>query len=664
MDRSYYSSTIGEFEQRSANEIIGEITRNDINSEQLQKDAWEARIPILKKQLVDFSEGHITFEYTIPRVGKRIDNVFLYKGIVFLLEFKVGSEEYAKADIDQVTDYALDLKDFHEQSDKKLLVPILICTKAYKTNYDFSEIREDVLKPYCCESKGLNEYIKKVVSKFSREAFNYEEWLNSRYKPTPTIIEAATKLYLGHGVEDISRNDASAENLGKTSDAINEIIQTSKKRGEKSICFITGVPGAGKTLAGLNIAVNRQRDHEDEHAVFLSGNGPLVEVLQEALARDHSKRNNVSKSQSKREVSAFLQAVHRFRDDAIEKSDTPPIERVVIFDEAQRAWDKNKLSDFMEKKKHIPGFDQSEPDFLISILDRHEGWATVICLLGGGQEINKGESAGIRGWFEALKSNYPEWKIYLSDRITDSEYIRDSNMKQFLSGIDKDNLEFCEHLHLGVNLRSYRSEKVSYFVKKLLDGEYQKCKEIYNQIIEKYPIYVTRDLAKAKAWVVNRALGTRRYGLIASSGGLRLRKHGVWVKNKIQAPSWFLNEAADVRSSMHLELVATEFDVQGLELDWTVVCWDANLRVEDFLFKSYQFVGTRWNSLDSNADSKGKEDLRLYIKNAYRVLLTRAREGFVIFVPAGDYQDQTALPEFYDGIYSYLRSCGIRDLDE
>ena len=470
--------------------------------------------------------------------------------------------------------------------------------------------------------------------------------------PTPTIIEAAQALYLGHNVEDISRNDASAKNLNQTTKAINKIIDYSKANNRKSICFITGVPGAGKTLAGLNIAVERQKIAEDEHAVFLSGNGPLVDVLQEALARDDAKRNHISRKEASRKVKEFIQIIHHFRDDAI-SVDTPPVEKVAIFDEAQRAWDEQNLTDFMKKKKHIEDFNMSEPEFLISILNRHNDWATIICLIGGGQEINKGESAGIYGWFDSLRNNYPNWDIYVSDKITDDEYSKGHNFAEMTKNM---NVNIIEDLHLAVSLRSFRSENVSNFVKALLDVDIDTAKRLYEQFNSDYPVFVTRNLHKAKLWVRSQAKGSQRYGLTASSGAKRLRKYGIWVQNKIEATNWFLNGKNDVRSSFHLEETATEFDIQGLELDWTIVCWDADLRFENGDFKHLKFVGTKWQNIKS-------ADNILYLKNAYRVLLTRARQGFVIFVPSGDETDTTAKPEYYDGIYRYLKSVGIKELE-
>lgn len=652
MKRAYYSNIIQKFIQEDPRSIFGEITSNDqFAADDLQKNTWKEEIEILKRELVDFHPGQVLFEYTIPRIGKRIDAVILYRGLVFLLEFKVGEGTYPLYAKDQVLDYALDLQCFHKESHDKLLVPILISTRAGEGSMEMKDLKENILDVHCCNDHGIAQYMTAVCKKYQRPSFDPQTWIDSLYMPTPTIIEAAQALYMGHNVRDISRNDASAKNLRQTTEAINEIIDYSKAHERKSICFITGVPGAGKTLAGLNLAIERQKVDENEHAVFLSGNGPLVDVLQEALARDDVQRNGRGKEEAKRKAREFIQIIHHFRDDAI-AVDTPPVEKVVIFDEAQRAWDQANLTDFMKRKKGVVDFAMSEPEFLISILNRHRGWATIVCLIGGGQEINKGESSGISGWFEALKEAYSNWDLYISDKIIDEEYARGQAFDQLVEGL---NYQVKEDLHLAVSLRSFRSENVSSFVKAVLDVDIRRAQDLYEGFKNDYPICMTRDLEVAKEWVREKAKGSQRYGITASSGAKRLRRYGVWVQNKVDAPNWFLNGKEDVRSSYFLEETATEFDIQGLELDWSIVCWDANLRFKKNGFKYYAFKGTKWQNVQ-------KEENKLYLKNAYRVLLTRARQGFILFIPTGDPDDRTGDPSFYEGVYEYLKEIGIEEI--
>ncbi|CAK7062898.1 DUF2075 domain-containing protein [Fusobacterium varium] len=648
MQRAYYSDTLTNFLKKSKLEIFGELCSNDqFSAEDLQKNTWKTEIDILKEQLITFKDGHIILEYTIPRIGNRIDGIFIYKGIVFLLEFKVGSNTYSNHDTEQVIDYALDLNSFHKESHNKLLVPILICTEASNKDFSISLMKDNILNPLYCNKNNIANCINNVIENFTQNEFSPYDWINSIYMPTPTIIEAAQVLYHGHNVEEISRNDASAINLTRTTKAISDIIDFTKQNNKKSICFITGVPGAGKTLAGLNIAIDRQQVAEDEHAIFLSGNGPLVEVLQESLARDDSTRNNTKKAEAMRKAKEFIQIIHHFRDDAISTT-LAPIEKVAIFDEAQRAWDKTNLTNFMKRKKGVFDFDMSEPEFLINIMNRHSDWSVIICLIGGGQEINTGE-AGLIEWFDSLRDKFSNWDVYVSDKISDHEYTRGKSVNSLIQGL---NCKIVKDLHLSVSLRSFRSENVAGFVKDVLDVNVENAKQLLTQFKNDYPIYITRNLNKAKTWIINQAKGSERYGMIASSGAKRLRSYGIWVQNKVDAPTWFLNGKDDVRSSYFLEETATEFDIQGLELDWSILCWDANLRFNNGKFEYYNFIGSKWQNIN-------KLENVLYLKNAYRVLMTRARQGFVIFVPEGNLKDITRQPEYYDGIYNYLVSLGI-----
>ena len=651
MARAFYSSEVSIFLQQNEDEILGELVRNNpFSLEDLQRNAWIEEIHILKRVLKEINDGYIIFEYTIPRIGSRVDAVYIVNGIVFLLEFKVGTDKYERGAMNQVIDYALDLKNFHRESHNRLLVPMLVATKALESTFDIDEMKPGILEVLKCNANNIGNAIKQVVMKNNEDSFNAVDWLNSSYAPTPTIIEAAQALYGGHNVTDISRNDASAINLNQTTEAINDIIEKSKKEKRKSICFITGVPGAGKTLAGLNIANERHRFDENEHAIFLSGNQPLVDVLQEALARDEQKRCGGKKAEAKTKAKAFIQIIHHFRDDAI-STEEAPYEKVAIFDEAQRAWTEDMLSGFMARKKGISNFNMSEPEFLIEIMDRHEDWAVIICLIGGGQEINTGE-AGLIEWFSSLRKNFAHWDIYISSKITDSEYTRGIPVQELFKGLK---YETVDTLHLAVSLRSFRSENVAGFVKALLDVEKNTARELYEKMENDYPIALTRDLNVAKKWVREKAYGTERYGITASSGAKRLRSYGIWVQSKIEAAIWFLNSEDDVRSSYFLEDTATEFDIQGLELDWTIVCWDANLRFEKDKFGYYSFTGSQWMNIN-------KEENILYLKNAYRVLLTRARQGMVIFIPTGSDTDPTRPHDYYDNTYKYLKDIGINEI--
>ncbi len=656
MRREYYSDSIAIFLKAAPDEILGKLVRSsDFPIEQTQRDAWLEEIAILHQVLSPF-QGVVYFEYSIPRMGKRVDVVILIGPAIFVLEFKVGEKEFSSSAVDQVLDYALDLKNFHEPSHEHLIAPILIATKAKHTATVVATTPQNdkLLIPIKCNTGLLGSVIADVLQFADGIDINPMQWELGRYCPTPTIIEAAMALYKGHTVDEISRSDASAINLSQTSDAISEIIRSSKIKSQKAICFVTGVPGAGKTLVGLNIATKHIDKDNDLYSVFLSGNGPLVAILREALARDkvrHEKElgHRIKKGEAMSDVKMFIQNVHNFRDECLIDFSKPPIEHVALFDEAQRAWDLQKTADFMKRRKNKPSFSQSEPEFLISCLDRHSDWAVVVCLVGGGQEINTGE-AGISEWIDALSRSFSNWHIYISSRLTDSEYGAGrilENIKSRLNVITKD------ELHLAVSMRSFRTEHVSLLVKQLLDLDAAEARNTLAQVTNKYPIVITRDLSNAKRWLKEQARGSERYGIVVSSQAQRLKPHAIDVKSPMDPIHWFLDGKEDVRSSFYLEDVATEFAVQGLELDWACVTWDADFRYSRKGWQHWSFIGDHWNHIK-------KTERQNYLKNAYRVLLTRARQGMVIVVPPGDSEDVTRRPEFYNPTFEYLREIGFK----
>jgi len=651
MKRAYYSSSITNFLIDPEFKIIGELASNHSNRtlEELQINAWKKQIQILKDQLKGM-DGEIYFEFSIPRMGKRVDNILIMHDVAFIIEFKVGDSNYSKNAIEQVIDYTVDLKNFHEGSHDKRLIPVLVATNASKVEVSKAEVinLSNVVK---ANSESLIEQLVNYIN-YSELPFNVGKWENSIYKPTPTIVEAAKALYKGHDVMEITRSDSGAINLSKTSDCISSIIKNSKANSIKSICFVTGVPGAGKTLAGLNIAVERMKADEDEHAVFLSGNGPLVQVLREALTRDQvaslkEKGIKITKKQAAIKANAFIQNIHHFRDDNMQ-SDRAPVEKVVVFDEAQRAWNNHQVSAFMRRKKGIEDFNMSEPEFLIDVMNRHKDWCTIICLVGGGQEINTGE-AGLEEWIISLRNHFPEWNVYYSESILNTaNYLKLSETRDWLR---KSGDSECA-LHLGVSIRSFRSEKLSSFIHELLEINVEEAKSIFQEIQKEYPIVLTRNLKKAKAWLRTKSKGSERTGIIASSGARRLRALGIDVKNEISAPNWFLNDKTDIRSSYFLEDVATEFDIQGLEIDWALMAWGANFHMENDAWKHKSFKGSKWQNINQEIDQN-------YLKNTYRVLLTRARQGIVIYLPKGSSIDHTRPHQYYDGTFNYLIEVGI-----
>jgi hypothetical protein len=650
----YYSNTISAFISDSINEIVGTLTRNTTFAvEQTQQDAWSNQIEYLKSVL-DGHDGRIYFEYSIPRMGRRIDNVVLIGDVIFVLEFKVGESEFSPHNVEQVWDYALDLKNFHETSQASVIAPILVCTEAACPEWLIVQTvhNDGLLFPIKSNIDTLRETIDAVLQSASQSKLNIEGWEAGRYSPTPTIIEAAMALYNEHSVAEISRSDASAKNLRDTSSTVSQLIERAKTNREKIICFVTGVPGAGKTLVGLDVATKHLDKSSGSTSVFLSGNQPLVSVLREALTRDRVRRlkekgERVKKGDVMRNVSVFIQNVHHYRD-AYLVDKTAPVDHVAIFDEAQRAWNLQQTADFMKRKKNQPNFDRSEPEFLISCLDRHEDWAVIVCLVGGGQEIHTGE-AGIGEWIDSINRSFPDWKICISKQLKDAEYAAGNALGRIKR---RENFIEDDRLHLSVSMRSFRSEKVSSLVKEILDLEVERAKATLRDVIRRYPIVLTRDLAAGKDWIKRHARGSERYGLVVSSQAMRLKPLAIDVRPDVNPVHWFLNPREDVRSSYYLEDAATEFQVQGLELDWACVTWDADFRFNRNGWSTHSFVGDRWNRIN-------KDERKEYLKNAYRVLLTRARQGMIIVVPEGSDEDATRKHEFYDPTFDYLADVGF-----
>lgn len=655
--RAYYSAEISGFLQADPDAILGVLaSRSEFDVTGEQTKAWQAQIRVLQLELADQDHGHIFFEFVVPRLGRRIDAVVLLGPLLFVIEFKAGKQDFTRAALEQVWDYALDLKNFHQTSHEARIVPVLVALGAKSDVYTprLKPYKDWVFYPEEIASGDVGRLIRQVQECTEGQPLA-EDWAAGSYKPTPTIIEAAKTLYARHSIKELARSDAGAKNLARTSEFISEVIRDARDTKKKAICLVTGVPGAGKTLVGLDIATRHMDAKSELHSVYLSGNGPLVAILREALTRDrvqHERRagNKIRKGEARQDVEAFIQNVHHFRDDCL-KDAAAPTEHVAIFDEAQRAWNLQQTVSFMARKKNRANFSMSEPEFLISCLDRHQDWAVVVCLVGGGQEINTGE-AGIGEWAHALERSYPDWKVYVSNRLEDDEYAASGALASLRT---RSGTIFSDDLHLAVSMRSFRAENLSNFVKRVLDLDVSGADAARALLDNKYPIRLTRSLSAAKEWLREQARGSERYGIVVSSQAQRLKPLAIDVRVSTDPVHWFLDDRDDVRSSFYLEDVATEFDVQGLELDWACVVWDADFRFDEGRWQHHSFVGSRWQQIRA-------AERRAYQKNAYRVLLTRARQGMVIVVPEGSSADPTRSPTFYDGTFEYLRSVGLTTL--
>lgn len=644
---AHYWADIETFLSTSGDQILGTLVRGaGGNVDATQRDAWVESTGLLKAALSDIA-GTVFLEFAVPRVGSRIDAVVLAGAAVVPIEFKCGEQLFATSAYNQAWDYGLDLRNFHEASHGTCIFPIVIATAASTAESAWGQRADDsVWTPRRATSGNLRLAVLEALALADGPGIDPTTWGKSPYRPSPTIIDAARSLYARHTVADITRSDAGATNLSVTAAAVEDIAARARRLGEKAIVFVTGVPGAGKTLVGLDVAT-RRRKQGDDHAVYLSGNGPLLAVLHEALTRDElSRRVGARKGAVGQEVKAFIQNIHHFRDEGLRHPDLPPVDRIVIFDEAQRAWNQRKASTWMKLRKNVSDFGQSESAFLISYLQRHQGWAVIVCLVGGGQEIHDGE-AGIAAWLDAVQGARPVWKAYVSPHLSDSEYAAAAMLQQMPDLVHTD-----ARLHLATSMRSFRADRVSSFVKALLDCDVPNASHQLQMLSNRYPITLTRRLDRAREWVRDHARGSERFGLVASSQAQRLKPLAIDVRVDVNPIHWFLGEPGDVRSSNYLEDAATEFQVQGLELDWACVTWDADLRLSQGQWSNHSFHGSRWKNVN-------KQDRQTFLVNAYRVLLTRARQGMVIFVPEGDREDPTRKPDFYNGTFDYLAGLGI-----
>lgn len=660
--KSYYFNKIELFITDDADSILGKLVKLSFETNRDQKDAWINQIKHLQVKLSESKcVGNIIFEYDIVRLGKRIDVILLIKHMVFSLEFKNGATLYKARDAEQAEDYALDLKNFHKESENLYVCPILVATEAVARHNKVDAYPDKQVMLQYANKENIMSCISNVYKVYgSDEEFDFEKWYNSKYCPTPTIIEAAIETYISNTVSEIAHSEAGQEDIDKCEHEIQGIINFAKENKKKCICFVTGVPGAGKTLVGLNLASKIMSDDKCSKAVYLSGNGPLVEVLREALIRnsierkvhDAKDKKDIKKT-SKIAVQAFIQAAHTFRKQYILDFNDVPVENVIIFDEAQRCWNKEKLSHWTRNKIN-KDIDMSEPHCFIDIMNRREDWAVIICLVGLGQDIYDGE-VGINEWFNSIIKNYSDWYMYYSPEIFKQIEDLDIN-KNLLIGVE--HAYEREALHLSTSIRSFRSEQLSELVDELLAGNSQKVRQLYEKTNNDYPIYVSRNIKKAKQWARNKVRGSQRCGIIACSSAQRLKPEGIYVPTDIDAINWFLAPKEDLRSSNAMEIVASEFKVQGLEIDYSVVCWDADLRRVNDKWEYYNFKGSKWVR-------RNKQEQQRYLLNAYRVLLTRARQGMIIFIPEGEDPeiDATRNRDYYNNIYIYLvKKCGINEL--
>ncbi len=660
---SYFRASLSTFLQTDQAVILTKLTLAYANSgfAQMHTDVpvtWWHDLASLRQSLDELESIHpsagrwqILLEFSIPRKERRLDVVLLTGAEIILLECKRG--EAAGDAIKQVEEYALLLHYFHEPSSNQRIYPIVVSAQIpNKITGDLrqSELLFPTLPSFWIAPPQItvwNDLAAKLASiaKSAVPPPDGDFWDNGRYSPTPTIIDAALALRSGLSIREIAHSEAAEHDIETVTNEIRDIIERARTEHQQVICFLTGVPGSGKTLVGLSLAHLSENRADAIH--FMSGNGPLVQVLQE-LFRQQGMRDGVPATQSLIHAKTLIENVHVFASTyADEDPDRPPSNHVVIFDEAQRAWNlAQNLSKFRRN--------YSEPEMLLKIMERHQDWAVIIALVGGGQEINNGE-AGLEEWGKALSASARDWQIYASPEVIEGG-TSTAGHRLFSNHSDR-NIHQTTTLHLRTSNRSLRADNLAQWVNHVLDGQPERAFAM--KITERFPIFLYRDLQQTREKLKKESLGESRFGLTGSSGAMRLRAEGLEPSSTFHAEypwhHWYLAPRTDLRSSYSCEVFATEFEIQGLELDWIGLCWSG-----DFIWSGTTWIArklhegktTKW-SLIRNLDKQN------YRKNAYRVLLTRARQGLVIYVPRGYQEDSTRSPGELDQIASYLCECGV-----
>lgn len=628
--------------------------------------AWSADLLRLRVQLQSLLDAApiaytwtVLLEFPIPRKGKRIDVVILTAATIILLEQKSGRP--TKDDCLQAEEYALLLHYFHRPSNLRKIVTFVVSPDAITEAPDrqhelaFADSAAFWISPIV--RVRWDDLVTSLVAFASEEVpatpIDAAEWDAGEYFPVPGIIEAARSLQSGLAIREIAHSRAARHDIDGLTAYIKDCVQQARIESAFVICFVTGVPGSGKSLVGLNLAFSSRADGETMN--FMSGNGPLVKVFQSLFTGFEQRVNGFRAIEARTRAHTFIEDVHLFAKTYTQTTPAGvPSNHVVIFDEAQRAW--NREQSFRKFKREY-----SEPEMFLRIMERHTDWAVIIALVGGGQEINDGE-AGLGEWGRALRKSARPWRVHASpdavrggDSVAGSRLLEDSNVSSF--HLDED-----ERLHLTVSVRSLKAENYSRWVNCVVEGDYKTAASL--KIAREFPVYMTRSLRELRQYLRNQTLGLSRCGLVGSSKASRLRAEGLEPDSSFHADydwdKWYLAPSTDVRSSSQLEVYATEFEIQGLELDWIGLCWGG-----DFIWSASQH---RWLTRKfHNATSSGWSMIRgvttqNFRRNSYRVLLTRARQGIIIYMPTGDLDDLTRKPSEFDETAAYLIACGVEHI--
>lgn len=663
---SFYQSSVAEFPALSDEQVLARLSiayanRGYTSQYSDQTLTWERDLRSLRSSLEECIQTNptaanwgILLEFSIPRKETRIDAVLLINDEVVILEAKTGAA-FLQARR-QLEEYALLLHYFHKASADRRIVPVIVSPESGEPDMDALNQCEMfpqlaiywVNKVITTSWQSLAAVLCSVANR-STDKIDVDAWDNSPYHPVPSIIEAAIALRSGLSIREIAHSEASEHEISIVRLTVQSYVDKARSDGQHVICFLTGVPGSGKTLVGLSLAHSHENQANAIH--FMSGNGPLVKVLQHLFTQESRKRG-ADAANARIEARTLIENVHVFARYHMDDNLRYPSNHAIIFDEAQRAWNRPQ-----NKRKF--NRDYSEPEMLLGIMERHQDWAAVIALVGGGQEINDGE-AGLEEWGRALAQSTKQWVIYASPEVLESG---PSTAGHRLFDDETRNMEVRTNpeLHLRTSNRSLRAEKLAIWVNHVLDGNASEAAALH--IADRFPIFLSRDLNETRTMLREQGIGPIRYGLVGSSAAARLRAEGLEPNSTFHADypweQWYLASETDLRSSFRCEVFATEFEIQGLELDWIGLCWGG-----DFVWKESQGwqlrkllpgPNNRWNSIK-------KSDKQVFRRNAYRVLLTRARQGMIIFVPKGNSEDSTNHPEEFESTAQFLLKCGVTPL--
>ena len=560
-----------------------------------QIDAWDDCFDVLQNELDDSCANFgIIFEYALPyENGRRPDVVLISNELVIVLEFKRKSQALAE-DLDQVADYSRDIREYHFESRNKKVVPMLILTRGKGINYIDKEV-------HICSTENLKKELDHIVGRTGiLTACDIEAWIDSKYEPLPTMVEAARRFWNGEELPNIKHVHAGT-NLDEAISCLKKTAKKAEAEKKNVLALVTGVPGAGKTFLGLQFVYDVCKLNDNQNSVFLSGNGPLVEVLQDAL------KNRT-----------FVNDVNKIIRQYVERGAADFKKNIVVFDEGQRAWDSERMT-YAYKGRNCG---RTEPDVLIELCDNNLDWCVFLVLVGEGQQINTGENGGIIQWYNAMAHSEKKWSVICPQKLTD-----------IFDGID---VETYDDLELKVSIRSHTAGEVSNFVNRFVAGDIESAAQLLKGIPqEDFHMYYTRSLERAKQYcrVRYENHSEKRYGMLVSSKTKSLANLGmpqpIWVERaklypdgtgrKWKVAPWFNQETNHPDSCCALKVAITEFDCQGLEIDLPIVGWGEDAK---WVNGSWKFIG--------------KDDEKVtYRNNCYRVLLTRGRDGFIVYIPEG-----------------------------